>query len=295
MNRCNSNVCTGFTAALILALPPPTLAADLVPLYSFEGNANDTSGHGHHGVQTGVTYVPGIDGQAAWFDGNDFIEVTDHAELDFGTDDFSIAFWMIVDSDNVVGEGPHVMIEKCSGVCASEHMTLALLGGDPPGPSEGVWRLHTYGFWSSSDIVFETGVYRHVVWTRSGNTFTWYIDGEMVTQWEDPTADLSALGINMLIGRRNTDGGQDIWFRGALDDLRIYQGAISPAEIVALISPYICKSDINTDGSVTIVDLLDLLTNWGPCAGVCPQDIIPNGAVDISDLLELLTNWGTCP
>lgn len=49
--------------------------------------------------------------------------------------------------------------------------------------------------------------------------------------------------------------------------------------------------DLNGDGSVNVLDLLLLLTDWGPCLG-CAADLNGDGAVDVLDLLEMLTNWG---
>lgn len=61
-----------------------------------------------------------------------------------------------------------------------------------------------------------------------------------------------------------------------------------------------CDADITPvggDGSVSVVDLLELLAQWGPCKG-CDADIAPsggNGVVDVVDLLALLAQWGPCP
>ncbi|MCZ6858098.1 MAG: hypothetical protein O7F70_08875 [Gemmatimonadetes bacterium] len=52
-------------------------------------------------------------------------------------------------------------------------------------------------------------------------------------------------------------------------------------------------ADLDADGAVTMVDLLILLGNWGPCEeGCCLADLDIDGSVGILDLLSLLTNWG---
>ncbi len=48
--------------------------------------------------------------------------------------------------------------------------------------------------------------------------------------------------------------------------------------------------DVDGDGTVGILDLLELLAAWGPCAG-CAADIDGDGSVGITDLLTLLGNW----
>ena len=49
--------------------------------------------------------------------------------------------------------------------------------------------------------------------------------------------------------------------------------------------------DTNGDGSVNVVDLLAMLTDWGPCV-FCPADINNDDEVSVIDLLLLLANWG---
>lgn len=51
-----------------------------------------------------------------------------------------------------------------------------------------------------------------------------------------------------------------------------------------------CGNDF--DGNVGIVDLLELLAQWGT-PGSCDFDGC--GVVGITDFLELLANWGPCP
>ncbi|MHC5115261.1 MAG: hypothetical protein ACYTGP_12630 [Planctomycetota bacterium] len=52
--------------------------------------------------------------------------------------------------------------------------------------------------------------------------------------------------------------------------------------------------DLNGDGVVDILDLLDLLAQWGDCPDPpdpCPGDLDLSGDVGINDLLILLANW----
>ena len=54
-----------------------------------------------------------------------------------------------------------------------------------------------------------------------------------------------------------------------------------------------CPGDCNGDGVVNVLDLLDLLSQWG-MPGSCDFDA--DGVVAVPDLLALLANWDTgCP
>ncbi len=52
--------------------------------------------------------------------------------------------------------------------------------------------------------------------------------------------------------------------------------------------------DVNHDGHVNVVDLLAVITAWGPCPrpNLCPADVTGDGIVNVSDLLMVINNWG---
>ncbi len=56
---------------------------------------------------------------------------------------------------------------------------------------------------------------------------------------------------------------------------------------------FTCDSDIDDTGTVDVLDLIDLLSQWGPCPD-CTADIDGSGEVDVLDLLTLLSDWGPC-
>jgi hypothetical protein len=57
--------------------------------------------------------------------------------------------------------------------------------------------------------------------------------------------------------------------------------------------------DINGDGVVNVIDLLTVISAWGPCAAPpqnCAADVAPqpngDGVVNVADLLMIINNWG---
>lgn len=58
--------------------------------------------------------------------------------------------------------------------------------------------------------------------------------------------------------------------------------------------PAPCRGDTDANGIINVVDLLDMLADWGVCID-CRTDLNRDGHVNQTDLLELLLAWGACP
>jgi hypothetical protein len=54
-----------------------------------------------------------------------------------------------------------------------------------------------------------------------------------------------------------------------------------------------CPADVNGDGVVDVLDLLEVIANWGACPG-CASDVNGDGIVDVLDLLAVIAAWGPC-
>jgi hypothetical protein len=80
---------------------------------------------------------------------------------------------------------------------------------------------------------------------------------------------------------RTADAGIGAMYQNSVRWIRL-----DPAELPV--------GDIDGDGIVGILDFLDLLEAWGPCAdcGDCPADLDGDCMVGISDFLLLLGDWG---
>jgi hypothetical protein len=61
-----------------------------------------------------------------------------------------------------------------------------------------------------------------------------------------------------------------------------------------VIVPPTCVCDLDSDGSVGIVDLFGLLAAWDTDPGG-PPDFDEDGNVGINDLFAMFGNWGNCP
>jgi subtilisin family serine protease len=84
---------------------------------------------------------------------------------------------------------------------------------------------------------------------------------------------------------------------GVLNNFRGWQVDRVRIEVTGLVCENpapACPADLNGDGEVDVLDLLDLLDAWGANPGH-PADLNGDGEVDVLDLLELLDAWGPCP
>lgn len=54
-----------------------------------------------------------------------------------------------------------------------------------------------------------------------------------------------------------------------------------------------CPADLTADHTVNVLDLLQVIYDWGPC-GACDADLNLDGTVDLLDLLVILGEWGEC-
>ncbi|MHC4107323.1 MAG: right-handed parallel beta-helix repeat-containing protein [Planctomycetota bacterium] len=55
-----------------------------------------------------------------------------------------------------------------------------------------------------------------------------------------------------------------------------------------------CPWDLNGDGEVNVLDLIELVMSFGPCEE-CPADFDDDGFVNVVDLIALIMNFGPCP
>jgi T5SS/PEP-CTERM-associated repeat protein len=65
-----------------------------------------------------------------------------------------------------------------------------------------------------------------------------------------------------------------------------------PQAVVLTVTTCLWDCQDEPDGSVSVVDFLTLLAQWGQAGASCDFD---GGGVGVTDFLELLAHWGPCP
>ena len=192
--------------------------AGLVAYYAFEGNANDSSGHGFNGTEKGgPIYVTGVDGQAIKLDGFDDYVVVGGVGIS-GAAPRTIAGWVkadtlaIADWTSLFGFTSHVDTHNLS-------FDMNKRNGDQ-------YCIHIHGW--EGDIMTIDLEWHHLAATYDGATITRYGDGRLVG------TEARALNTqdHVQMGKRAHDAGGN--FPGSIDDVRIYDRALSEEEIAWL-------------------------------------------------------------
>jgi WD40 repeat protein len=216
--------------------PPPSLSEGLVAYYPFNGNAQDESGNGNDGVVQGAALTAdrhGLPGSAYGFDGTkDMINLGDQWG-DFGTDPFTIALWVYrkttSNCDAFVSKGKYGNAQwnlvtanpTDNGMTPRNHIRFGLRSRVSNGNN-----IH-----STSQVGTKT--WHHVVIQRNTRGLNMFIDGFL-----DASLTCSPLNADSSfpVGCGFTDTWQPNEYRmnGFLDDIRIYNRALSAAEVKSL-------------------------------------------------------------
>lgn len=95
---------------------------------------------------------------------------------------------------------------------------------------------------------------------------------------------------HVLTGDFDGNGLDDIV---SITELVPLTGHTSPAATLLLNTTSLtCASDFDSDGSVAVDDLLQLIAAWGASGGV--EDLNGDGTVSVADILILIAAWGPC-
>jgi hypothetical protein len=228
----------------------------LVASYPFNGNALDESGMGNHGVVNEAMLVDdrfGNPNSAYWFDGiSSFIIVPDHPSLDI-TENLTIAGWIKKDS--------HV-----------PWASMVTKGGDSGQLDENNYTIHN----DTVNSVIFTGLYDVPVYcsrsimlmewyfialTYDGVTAKFYVDGVADSlSFTNTTQQLTPNASSLYIGVDHP--GSTEFFHGCLDDIRIYNRALTPEEIEYL---YLMKKDmISLSADWNLISLDNIPKNATP-------------------------------
>ncbi|MBI5765790.1 PKD domain-containing protein, partial [Candidatus Falkowbacteria bacterium] len=238
----------------------PALEPDLILYLNFDNNIQDSSGRNHTVSWTDEnktkTFTEGKKGQAVWFDGtaNSSYVTVDKKVPDLDNmEQLTISLWAkknIADlKDNraelirkfgVYGIGIRYTGSFVYTYIGTENAYMGL-GTDAPGMNNTLWH--------------------HYALTYDGSKAILYFDGKQNSA-KDLNGTITTASYNVGVG-----GG----FNGAIDELKLYDRALSASEIqnlynLAVPMPTPCH-DLTNDGKINIFDLVFIALRLGNAAG----------------------------
>ncbi len=215
--RINNDPCTGWT----YTYKGPD-DENLTAWYRFEGDSNDSSGNNHHPYEFGApTYSADSreGGLSIELDGVDDFLVKESIGIS-GSSPRTISGW-------VKATKPAAQIPGWRNVFGFSYEQIDDTHFDIQRRNEqDNYCIHTFG-WDNKIAPLDME-WHHLAATYNGNTIAWYHDGGLVGTMGRV---LNTFG-TMIFGRRVDD--YTTFFPGRLDDVRIYNRALSQGEIAEL-------------------------------------------------------------
>ena len=206
----------------------PTLENGLVAYYPFNGNANDGSGNDNDGTVNGATLTSdrnGNNNSAYTFDGSSYIELPDGIYFD---GPFTISGWVKISE-----HCNWCRLVDFSSENQQNHVSFSLSqnrSGQPRGDVSG----------NNNSILSDTSIplnkWSQILWKYDGEFTEMFINGNKVAveKWSNPP--LAVNRTDNWIGRSNWENSptKDERTRGLIDDIRIYDRALSASEVSEL-------------------------------------------------------------
>lgn len=222
-----------FTMTMALVFTPSAradLLDGLVGYWPFDGDAKDYSGNGNHGTPHGVSLTSdrnGNSGKAYQFGEGKYVSVPSNSQLD-AIDDFTLCAWIKIDDwfyhDTYITKWAPI---ASKGTAAESSRQFGLELG---------WKTNFFFEVSTFNAHFFDGEFPvkswiHVAVVRDGHTEILFVNGNKMT----PTAISASLiknsgGLNF---GRDPPGSTE-WFLGSMDNITLYNRALSSSEISML-------------------------------------------------------------
>lgn len=212
----------------------------LVGWWPFNGNANDESGNGNNGTVNGATLSTDRNGTSnrSYY----FSSTSCQTRIDVNinttsiTSGLTLSFWSLRSGSGCIS--PRIM-EFWNGDSGIGTLSIA----QDPGNSPIMFIHNTSGGripYISYNIV-QNNVWSHYVYTNNGTSAKLFQDGVLVRQTSSP--GLPLLSGNVSFGRMNHPGYDA--HEGKLDDIAIWNRALSESEINALYTGKYCPPPEN--------------------------------------------------
>ncbi len=217
----------------------------LIAYYSFSGNADDYSGNNLHGQVFGATATEDLDGNANnayLFDGqNDFIKVDNDNTLNF-SDAITVSCWIRPDNLSIGNES--FILSHGSW---QNRWKLSINSGKVR------WTLNTSLSIKDVDSSDElkNGQFYHIVASYDRTYVLLYINGKLDSSTK-LEGGIKSTSYDFLMGRMLADDNNDFNYNGLIDEVLIYDYALTPEEAISLLDAPLITGINKREGDNTI-------------------------------------------
>jgi len=225
------------------------LQEGLIAHYPFNGDANDVSGKKNHATakETALSLDRNeAKDQAFQFNGaSSYIEIKKTRVMSFNADDFAVAVWLKFGRQNNPRRAG-IIIGDANRIEGHHGGVVVMVHDRPKGaktlyPNKTNKRSIMLRLTSRNNEILELpdsphlfdDSWRHYIFQKSGNTLSIHINGKKAASREVKLlASHRGSKTNIFIGTNISLGGQ--YYRGSMDEFRIYNRALSSDEVKAL-------------------------------------------------------------
>ena len=244
----------------------------LVGWWPFNGNANDESGHGNNGTVIGATLITDRNGQQAYkFDGiNDIININSKVG-NFGANDFSVSLW-VYDED---AQNSGTLVGKRN----DDANMLNLVWSNSPGLELG----SPYVLITPKGSMLNE--WKNCVLIRKGTNISIYINGVLEQKNVSSMTPNINNSANLSFGARYYYSQTGQHFKGSIDDIGIWNRALTEGEIKGLYSfeDYLASTKKEKEP-----ELITNSSNSNHTAGENNQFNIPKNSDELNAKLDMI-------
>lgn len=231
--------------------------------YPFSGNANDVSGNGNNSVFNNATLTAdrlGNPNSAYHFNGIDnYMRVPNNVTLNMGNT-MSIALWVKPTGYNTGQCYTNMLVMKSSPATlqSNYHVRFGDIYNGCTAPNPAQERFAGNNAVAQTPFV-QLNQWYSVVWTSDGVTEKIYVN--CVLRESVPAGGIAYTNTFDLLFGMNTNSSFPYWLNGDLDEVRIYNRALTVDEVNVLgscITPFSCNNWLRTQAvgqKVTVGDL----------------------------------------
>ncbi len=253
----------GIAMTTLAQVPSYVPTNGLVGYWPFNGNANDESGNGNNGTVTGATLTTdrfGNTNEAYSFNGiNNYIDCGPLSAIPNSVGDITQSAWILAPNDQTA---------YCKMAIMSKRQLLnqgwPTIGGGANGAAGFPVNNQAYFFLNAqnysagvTNAMSSTGLTNDGNWhlvsgTKNGSTYKLYFDGTLQVTLTDNYSLTS--NSNLIIGHEAMWGFEcEKWFAGKLDDIGIWNRALTQQEITDLYNG--CQTSVNTQPTTQTINI----------------------------------------